>query len=388
MGQLAHQFLLASGKLQTLCYKEEIESALRTPGMAGFELLDLHDFPGQGTALVGVLDPFWEGKGYVTAEEYRRFCNSTVPLARMSKRVFTTDEALQADLEVAHFGPEPLSPATVYWKLVDASGRTLTNGGWGVKSIPVDNGTPLGRVSLDLKSFPAPARYKLVVGVGQVSSRPLPRRSEPPVFENDWDLWVYPTRVDIHPPAGVTVVEDLDSQTLSALDSGGKILLLIPPNRVQTGQSNKVVLGFSSIFWNTAWTGRQPPTTLGILCDPEHPALAEFPTEYHSNWQWWYLVSRAGAMILDGLPEDLHPTVQVIDDWVTNHKLGLVFEGKVGRGKLLVCSIDLKKGREENPVARQMLRSLIDYMAGPKFKPTVALTPAQIQGLMLPSPTT
>src|ERR1019366_7865673 len=59
MGGLAKPFLLASGKLQTLCYKEDIESALRTPGMGGFELLDLHDFPGQGTALVGVLDPFW-----------------------------------------------------------------------------------------------------------------------------------------------------------------------------------------------------------------------------------------------------------------------------------------------------------------------------------------
>ena len=113
MGDQARQFLLASGKLQTLCYKEDIESALRTPGMGGFQLLDLHDFPGQGTALVGVLDPFWEDKGYVTAEEYSRFCNSTVPLARLSKRVFTTDEALEADLEVAHFGPEPLSPAAV-----------------------------------------------------------------------------------------------------------------------------------------------------------------------------------------------------------------------------------------------------------------------------------
>ena len=59
-------FLRASGKLQALCYKEEIEAALRTPGIGGFELLDLHDFPGQGTALVGVLDPFWESKGYIT----------------------------------------------------------------------------------------------------------------------------------------------------------------------------------------------------------------------------------------------------------------------------------------------------------------------------------
>ena len=80
----ARDFLLASGKLQALCYKEEIESALRTPGMGGFELLDLHDFPGQGTALVGVLDAFWDSKGYVTAGEFRRFCGSTVPLARLA----------------------------------------------------------------------------------------------------------------------------------------------------------------------------------------------------------------------------------------------------------------------------------------------------------------
>jgi beta-galactosidase/beta-glucuronidase len=63
LGSMAKQFLFASGKLQALCYKEDIESALRTPGMGGFELLDLHDFPGQGTALVGVLDPFWDEKG-------------------------------------------------------------------------------------------------------------------------------------------------------------------------------------------------------------------------------------------------------------------------------------------------------------------------------------
>ena len=113
-------FLRASGKLQALCYKEEIEAALRTPGIGGFELLDLHDFPGQGTALVGVLDPFWESKGYITPAEYRRFCNATVPLARVLKRVWTTDETLTAEVEVAHFGPAPLENAVAAWKLVSA----------------------------------------------------------------------------------------------------------------------------------------------------------------------------------------------------------------------------------------------------------------------------
>jgi hypothetical protein len=107
MGHLADSFLLASGKLQALCYKADIEAALRTPGFAGFQLLDLHDFPGQGTALVGVLDPFWEEKGYISPEEYSRFCNSTVPLARLDKRIFTEGETLKAGIEVAHFGPQP-----------------------------------------------------------------------------------------------------------------------------------------------------------------------------------------------------------------------------------------------------------------------------------------
>lgn len=370
MGDQAHAFLLASGKLQTLCYKEDIESALRTPGLGGFELLDLHDFPGQGTALVGVLDPFWDFKGYVTPAEFSRFCNRTVPLARLSKRVFTTAEKLEADLEVAHFGPAPLSKTATAWKLEGDDGRVVARGHLAALDIPVGNGIGLGRASIDLKNAPAPARYRLVVGLEGTS------------IENDWEVWVYPPQVETAAPAGIAVVEELDDQTVAALNEGGKVLLLVAPNRVKGDRLGKVALGFSSIFWNTAWTQRQPPHTLGILCDPKHPALAQFPTDSSSNWQWWYLVSRAGAMLLDDLPQTLRPTVQVIDDWVTNRKLGLVFEARIGRGKLVVCSIDLKHNLQENPVARQLRRSLLDYMAGPKFQPAIALTPAQVRGRM------
>jgi len=389
MSDLAHRFLLASGKLQTLCYKEEIESALRTPGMGGFELLDLHDFPGQGTALVGVLDPFWEDKGYVTAGEYSRFCKSTVPLARLSKRVFTTDELLEADIEVAHFGPAPLDAAVTTWKLVDDHHKAVASGKLPSCDVPVDNGTALGRVRIDLKDVPSPARYKLVVTLGQDAdqSRPVShgRRDACPTIENDWDVWVYPPAVNTQPPPGVVIAEDLNDEALAALNAGGKVFLLIAPKRVKGDQSAKVELGFSSIFWNTAWTHRQAPTTLGILCGPKHPALASFPTEFHSNWQWWYLVSQAGAMILDDLPKELRPTVQVIDDWVTSRKLGLVFEARMGGGKLLVCSIDLRKDQEHNPVARQMLHSLLRYMNSSSFKPAVTLSPAEVRSLMVPA---
>ncbi len=103
----------ASGRFQFLCYKEEIEANLRTPGLAGFQLLDLHDYLGQGTALVGLLDAFWEPKSCATAAEFRRFCGPTVPLARLTRRVFTPADPFEAPVEIAHYGPAPLTNASV-----------------------------------------------------------------------------------------------------------------------------------------------------------------------------------------------------------------------------------------------------------------------------------
>jgi hypothetical protein len=385
----ARDFLLASGKLQVLCYKEDIESALRTPGMGGFELLDLHDFPGQGTALVGVLDPFWDGKGYVTPEEYRRFCNSAVPLARLAKRVFTTDEKLEATLEVAHFGPAPMTHAVTEWKLVDAAGKVFASGTLPAKTLPVDNGIPLGHVSVDLRKIPAPAKYQLVVAVGRGLQAASPSGRGSGVnaalqsrFENDWDIWVYPPEADTNVPPGIAVVHELDDDALAKLNAGGKVLLLIPPQRVRNLDHDPVKLGFSSIFWNTAWTGRQAPTTLGLFCDPKHPLFAGFPTEFHSNWQWWYLVHRAAPLILDDLPPALQPAVQVIDDWVTNHRLALVFEAKIGAGKLVVCSMDLERDLATDPVRRQFRHSLLRYMESRRFNPHIPVTPEQVRSLM------
>src|SRR5208283_1310707 len=281
LGRLAKQFLLASGKLQMLCYKEDIESALRTHGMGGFELLDLHDFPGQGTALVGVLDPFWGEKGYVTAAEYSRFCNATVPLARLAKRVFTSDETLNAQIEVAHFGAAPLKAAATSWKLVADDGSTLASGKFDTQDLPVDNGILLGKVSVDLKNAKTPARYKLTVTIQNATS-------DAKLAENDWNVWIYPTQVAVEPPKAVLVTSRFDEQAKKQLQSGGKVLLTLPPESIRNFDPAPVQLGFSGIFWNTAWTKRQPPTTLGILCNPKHAALAEFPTDFYSNWQWWY----------------------------------------------------------------------------------------------------
>jgi hypothetical protein len=224
-------------------------------------------------------------------------------------------------------------------------------------------------VSVKLSRLTAPGKYRLVVGL------------EGTRFENGWDVWVYPPRVDVEVPKDVTLATALDETTESKLRDGGRVVLLVPPDRVRGDALGKVALGFSSIFWNTAWTHRQAPHTLGILCDPRHPALSAFPTDAFSNWQWWYPIRHAAAMILDSLPAELHPTVQVVDDWFTNRKLALIFEARIGRGKLLVSSIDLG-GASLDPVRRQLRASLTEYIASPRFNPSVVVTAGQVRGLI------
>ena len=367
MGDQAERFLNASGRLQVLCYKADIEAALRTPGFAGFELLDLHDFPGQGTALVGVLDAFWEEKGYVSAAEFRRFCGPTVPLARMAKTTFTTDEKLVVDVEAAHFDLLPIPGIDPEWAIGDASGRTVAGGKFDRLIVPWGNNIRLGSLDLSLETFAAPAKYTLAVRLGSAV--------------NSWNFWVYPPRLGEIKGAEVRVVRRLDPETASFLQGGGRVILTAEPGSVRPEKGGDVALGFSSIFWNTAWTSRQPPHTLGLFCDPRHQALAAFPTEYHTDNQWWDAIAHAQAILLSDFGPGFRPIVRIIDDWVTNRPLGLVFEARVGKGHLIVTGIDLLTDADKRPEARQLLHSLKAYAAGEYFLYLKETTVETIRGL-------
>ena len=165
MADQAADFLHASGKLQALLYKEDVESALRTPGMGGFQLLDLHDFPGQGTALVGVLDPFWDSKGYVTADEFRRFCG-TDGAAREARpaRLHDGRDAGGRPRGGALRDRRRSRARGRAWRLVGEDGRVVARGALPARDVPVDNGIALGRVSLSLakhrRSAEVPARRR------------------------------------------------------------------------------------------------------------------------------------------------------------------------------------------------------------------------------------
>ncbi len=310
----------------------------------------------------------------------------------MTKRTWTTADTFAADVEIAHFGPAPLQDAQPTWSLSSTDGRPVAAGRLPAKTIPLGNGIPLGKIETTLAAVSAPAKLVLTVAL------------EGTKYANSWDLWVYPAPqasprplagegpgVRAEPPktsashasqqfpqTSVLVAETLDNATLAALNAG-KCVLLMPP---LAAVNSDIPAGFTSIFWNTAWTRGQPPHTLGLLCDPNHPALAAFPTEDHSNWQWWDLVTKSRPMILDTFPAPFRPIVQVIDDWNTNRKLGLVFEARLGRGKLLVTSLDLRTDLDARPVARQMLTSLLQYMASERFAPSEEVSIEQIRSLL------
>ena len=169
-----------------------------------------------------------------------------------------------------------------------------------------------------------------------------------------------------------------DNLTKNALEAGKTVLLLIKPDNV----AGDVPQGFSSIFWNTAWTNRQAPHTLGILCDPSHPLFAEFPTDFHSNWQWWDINVHSKSMILSQLPHELTPIIQVIDDWNTNRKLGLLFEARIGKGKILVCSIDFNDNIKNRPVSKQLEYSLFNYINSPQFQPKTNISFDKLKSLI------
>lgn len=367
MADLADDFLFASGRLQTLCYKAEIEGALRTPGFAGFQLLDLHDFPGQGTALVGVLDAFWDEKGYVTAEEYSTFCNKTVPLIRFPKMVWLNNETLNVPIELAHFGEKSLQAANITWQIADRSGEKLAQGSF-VKDLPITNCIQAGNIEYALSGIEEPSQLTVSVEVKETDSR------------NQWNIWVYPAKQKMVEELPY-IASELDDQTIRRLEKGGNVLLLLTPGSILPEKGGDICVGFSSIFWNMAWTNKQPPHTLGILCDPKHPALAAFPTEGYSDYQWWELVSNCNALVLDDFPADYRPVVHLIDDWFTNRKLGILLEGKVGNGKLMVCSANLQKDLEKRPAARQFRQSILQYMASDSFNPSTSLDPALIRAL-------
>lgn len=390
-------FARESGRFQLACYKEEIEANLRTPGLSGFQLLDLHDYLGQGTALVGLLDAFWQTKGYVNEDEFKEFCNTTVPLARLPGRVFTTADPFNVDVELAHFGAEPMTDAKAVWRIGDED-RPEARGAWDLRTFPIGKNIPLGRISLELSKL-GPGEHKLVVTVAPVLFFDSVDRIIPgpkairgvSYFVNEWNFWVFPGTppTDIEGSQNCPLSRTPDvlitrswDEAEARLAAGGRVLFV--PRSADLNWTNPP-LDTVPVFWNRqmgpAW-GRM----LGLWIDrpidkSKSYALESFPTSSGFDWQWAEVIRNVRAINLDHFTRDLEPVVWAIDDWNRNYKLGVIFECVVGNGRLLVSAIDVTKPAGPNPAVRQLRQSLLNYISSDCFRPNVPVSPAQMRTL-------
>ena len=318
-------------------YKADVEMCLRTSGLGGFQLLDLQDYPGQGSAYVGILDAFMDPKGDINPTEWRQFCSELVPLAEFEKYCWTENEVFHAHVKVANFTGE---------KLIE-----------GESDYEIDR--PASEL---LDSVKAPARITL-----QLTARTAGYEGV-----NTWPIWVYPAD-NMPDRSGIVIVRKLDKGALKALDAGQKVLLMPSDTTGTVGGL------FQTDYWNYRMfkgiceSNGKPvsPGTLGILTDPAHPLFREFPTEEHTDWQWFPVLKASRPMILDAL-RGYKPIVQVIDNVERNHRLGLVFEFAAGKGKLLVCCSDLESTLDY-PEGRQFYKAILDYMRSDDFQPSVEL---------------
>lgn len=363
MASQANDFFMASGKLQALCYKFTIEKTLRTPDYAGMQLLSLNDYPGQGTALVGILDPFWDAKPYINNVEFEEYCNSTVPLAEIKKFVYTNDETFYAGIQISHFGKEKLNK-TINWEIVSENGNSLKKGNFPASEINFGI-NKIGQIDAALNTITTAQKLIFTVSVEGTS------------FKNHWEFWVYP-KVLAEINSTVYYTDVLDTKAEEILKSGGKVYLNLAGKVVK---GKEVVQTFLPVFWNTSWFQMRPPHTLGIVVNPKNPVFTDFPTEYHSNLQWWSILNNTQVMNLEDFPEDFKPLIQPIDTWFMNRRLATVFEVKVGQGKLIVSSVDLKNPKKD-AASQQLFYSIQKYMNSDAFDPKTTIDIKLIQNIL------
>ncbi len=349
-----NEFADASGALNQIMYKYETESFLRTESCAGVQLLSMQDYQGQGEALIGWLDCHWESKGITTPEKFRQHYNSTVPLLLTEKFVWENDEVFTAGIKISHHAENDLS-SVVVWKISDEQGNNIDSGKFPKTIFPNGTLTNLGEIKTTLAKINSATKLTISVSV---SGTP---------FKNEWDIWTYPKSLPKLNNNEIVITEKLDDEMLKELNSGAKVLL----NASELGTvTTSVKALFYPLYWSLTFFPGQGKTNIGLLLNEDHAAFNNFPTSFHSNWQWETISADAKGFILNDLPHNFRPIAQPIDDFHRNNKVGSIFELKVGEGKLLVCGYNLNADR---PVARQLKSSLLEYMDSEDFDPTLKI---------------
>lgn len=332
----------ASGELALRCYRAEVEAALRTEGMSGISLLGLQDFPGQGTALVGMLSSHLRPKPYAFAapERFARFFTGVLPLVLLPRMTYTCEETLTAEVRMANYGKKDLC-GEAGWTL---AGEGVSLSGRLPRACARSGGlTELGTLRIALGGVRKASRLTLSVWLCG--------------FENRYDVWVYPACTPVCPPA-VHECRTLDSAALSVLEDGGTVYLA--PDSTQEALPGSVRGQFSTDFWSVGTFPAQPGG-MGLLIDTAHPIFKDFPTDSHTDWQWWPMASQR-AVVLPQTLDGVRPIVTLMDSYAYLRPMAMMLECRVGRGRLFFSSMGLHS-LLEYPEARALQSAVYRYLA-------------------------
>lgn len=336
----------ASGELALRCYREEAEAALRTPGISGLCLLGLQDFPGQGTSPVGMMDACLQPKPFPFAqpERFRAFFGDVVLLAGFSSYTWEGGQSLSARVQVANYGAEALQ-GPVCWQLKEKS-EVLAEGRTGETNFPCGNVSEAGNLQCILP--------------GDDHAHALTLRLTLGGYTAEYPLWCYPA-CEKPAPEGILVLDSVSEADLRRIEAGATAFVELEADGAHYPGS--VACHFSTDFWSPV-TFPEQSGTMGLLIQNDHPALAEYPTDFHSDWQWW-APSRGRAMVL---PRAAEPIVRVLDHCSRLRDLGLLVEVGFGKGRILLSGMGLRQ-HPDRPECRWLRRCLLRYLQTPAPAP-------------------
>ncbi len=372
-------FHSATGKWAVECYKADIEYCMRTPGFGGFQLLDIKDYPGQGSALCGILDAFMDSKGIVQADEFRSWNSPVTPLALMATHCWQQTDTLSIALAIANY-TEDTHRQPLHWTLSNPDGTFSRQGTITYVDVPNGEVQTVGSITGSLSEIKANTRLTLTLSTGDSRNR--------------YRLWVYApdNSEDTQASSSYISTDTLDAATIKALTQGKNVLLSLRHTSIQKQSVGGL---FTPDYWNYAMfktiseNNNKPvsPGTLGMLINPSHPLFSTFPTDTHTDWQWWSIALNSRPLILNTLPHEYRPLIQTVDNVERNHKLGILMEFNVGKGNLLITTTD-HEAISQYPEGRAYTNALRRYISSHHFNPQTTISIEQLTTLLYSSATT
>jgi len=352
------KYIEATGELSLLCYRAEVEAALRTESFSGLSLLGLQDFPGQGTALVGMLNSHLKPKPYPFAqpEKFASFFNSQLPLVLLPKYTFDNSETLVAEIKIANYGKEVIEGKlcyTLHGENIEISNEIAHI------TAKVGHLSTVGTIKLPLAEIKQATRLDLTVKIGNL--------------KNTYPIWVYPVTT---PVCSTSIYETtyLNEKALEILENGGTVYLSPPSTKEALPHS--IQGQFSTDFWSVG-TFQHQPGGMGLLINQNHPIFKNFPTDTYTNWQWWLMASQRAVI----LPELMETIITQLDSYAYLRSMSMLLEGRVGNGKLLFSTMGLQD-LQQYPEARALLHSIYTYMTSTNFAPKQILSINLLQELI------